>query len=209
MLTVERILTLNNTNMSSQPQRFTGSLQCRCNTKVWYCRKFNGSILQGGVFKPHRAGSYDHIARQHIHSNSAASTDADKSIRTDVMQLFHRDGSRRTANTRRTNGHLLAQQCTGINIILPVHTNMNGVIKTRGNGLTSPWITGQKYLTAYITLDTVNMELSSGILHFGPPILFRTNLPDWCPAYPRRHPHPSAFGCGSWIPWDKPPTLLQ
>ena len=52
-----------------------------------------------------------------------------------------------------------------VNIVLPVHANMDGVIKEAGNGLAAPRVAGEENVTPHVPLVTVNVILHSDILH--------------------------------------------
>ena len=63
------------------------------------------------------------------------------------------------------NGNLFSKECACIYIVFAVHSDMNGVIKVRGDKLASAWVTGEKNVSSNITDVTANMKLSSNILH--------------------------------------------
>ena len=65
-----------------------------------------------------------------------------------------------------------SQQGAGVDIVLPVHANMDGVIKIRCDGFATARVTGQKHIPAHIPLFAMNMKLHSDILHMTNLLIF-------------------------------------
>ena len=151
--------------MDTEAQLLTCGLQRRSNLKIRYSRELHRCIFQGGVVITNRACGNYHITGLNIQMNTTAGTHTDEGIGTNVVQFFHGDGCRRTADTGRTHRDLLAQQRTGVDIVLTVHTHMYRVIKMGSNGCATAGIAGQDHIATHIAFHTVNMKLLFCSLH--------------------------------------------
>lgn len=57
------------------------------------------------------------------------------------------------------------QESAGVDIILPVHAHVNRLVKPLRNGLTPPRISRQQTIAAHVPRNTMNVKLSTSILH--------------------------------------------
>ena len=117
------------------------------------------------MLKADGAGRNNHVARADVEIDAAAGADTDKRIRADVVQLLHRDGGRRPADARRADGHLLAEECAGIDGVFAVLRDKMRVVKMGGDGLAAAGIARQDAIPAHIALHAVDMELFVQLLH--------------------------------------------
>ena len=129
MLAVESVLALDHAGMDAVAQVLTGGFQRLRHTEVRNGRVLNGGIFQRSMLITDSAGGHDHVAGQHIHGDSAAGTHPNEGVRTDVVQLLHGNGGRGSADAGGADADLLPQQGAGINVVLPVHSDMDGVIE--------------------------------------------------------------------------------
>ena len=111
------------------------------------------------------AAGYHNVAGADIQINAAAGADADEGIRADIGQLLHGDGRGRAADAGGADRNLLPKDGSGIDIVLPVHADMDRVLKMSGNGLAPSRVTGQEYIAAHIALGAVNVILFFRFLH--------------------------------------------
>ena len=153
------------THMGVVAQSLSGCLQGCRDLKVSHCRELDGRVLQRSMVKADGTGGNHHIAGADIHIDTAAGTHTDKGIRADGSQLLHGDDRRGAANAGGADADLLTQQGAGVNVVLPVHANVNRVVKVGGNGLASAGITGQKYIAAYVAFLAADVKLHSNVLH--------------------------------------------
>ena len=58
-----------------------------------------------------------------------------------------------------------AAQIAVPDIVLPVHAEMDGIVKMLCDGLAPAGVTGQEHITAYVALHTANVKLHTNILH--------------------------------------------
>ena len=165
VLTVEGILTLDNAGVGTLAHSLRSLTEGQSNIQIGYCRILNGSILHRGMLKADGTGSNNDIAGLYIQVNTATGTYADKGICANVVELFHCDRSRGTADTGGADTDLLTQKGAGIDIILTVHAYMHGIVKKLCDRLATAGVAGQDHITAYIALDATNMELLFKFLH--------------------------------------------
>ena len=165
MLAVEGILALDNAHMGAVTQILTGSLQGSGDGEVRHCRELNGGIFQRGVFKPDGAGGHHYISGADLHINTAAGAHPDKGVGANGRQLLHGDGGGGAADSGGADGNLFSQQRAGIDIVLPVHSHMMGIVKMRCNGLAPSGIPGEKHIPAHIPFLTADVKLHTNILH--------------------------------------------
>ena len=152
--------------MGAVAQVLTGLLQRGGDFKIRHGRKFNGGVFQGGMLIADGTGGHHHIPRLNLQVDTAAGAHPDEGIRPDGCQLLHGNGGRGAADAGRTDGNLLPQQGTGVDVVFPVHTHMHRIVKMGGDGLTPPRVTGQKNITPHVPRHTMNVELHPDILHF-------------------------------------------
>ena len=165
MLAVEGILALDNARMGSVAQILAGSLQGGSQAKIRHRRELDGRVFQGGVLIADGAGGHDHVPGQHVQGNAAAGAHPDEGVRADVVQLLHGDGGRGAADARGAYGDLLSQQGAGVDVVLPVHADMDRVVKEACDGLAPTRVTGEEHIPPYVPFLTVNVKLHSDILH--------------------------------------------
>ena len=165
MLTIEGILALDNACVGAVAQLFTGSFQRQCHVKVGHCGIFNGCVLQRGVLKPDGTGGNHHIAGFHIHMDTAAGAYPHEGICSNVYQFFHGNGGGRSADTGGANGNLLPQEGAGPDVVLPIHADVNRIIKMLCDGLTATGVAGQQHIAAYVARNALNVKLFFSSLH--------------------------------------------
>ena len=165
MLTIKRILALDDAGVGAVAQTLTGSFQRGRDVKVRHGGELNGGVFQRGMLVTDSARGDNHVPGQNVHGDTAAGAHPDEGIRADGRQLLHGDGGRRAADAGGADGHFLPQHGACVNIVLPVHADMDGVVKVAGNGLAASRVAGEKDITSHIALVAVNVILHSDILH--------------------------------------------
>ena len=165
MLAVECVLALHDTDM-----RLLTHGERSLTQGIGHIKVGNGRILERRIFlrrvlKADGSRRNDDIAGLNLQVDAAAGTDADERVRTDVVQLLHGDGSGRAADAGGADADLLAEERTGVDIILTILGNMHRIVEQLCDGLAAARIAGQQAIAANIAFDTMDMELLIKLLH--------------------------------------------
>ena len=151
--------------MGPKTQMGAGLAQSGSHVKIRHGGELHGSILQGGVLKANGARGHHHIPWLHSQIDAPAGPHPDEGVRADVVQLLHGNGRRGPANAGGADRDLFPQESAGVDIILPVHAHVNRLVKPLRNGLTPPRIPRQQTIAAHVPRNTMNVKLSTSILH--------------------------------------------
>ena len=122
-------------------------------------------VFQRGMLISDGSRGDHYIPGQNVHGDAAAGADPNEGIRADGRQFLHGDGGRRAADAGGADGHLLSQHSACVNIVLPVHADMYGVIKVACDGLAASRIAGEENIASHVAFVAVNVILHSDILH--------------------------------------------
>ena len=115
--------------------------------------------------KPDGTRRNDNVSGTNLGVDAAAGSHTDEGVCSDVVKFFHGNGGGRSSDACGANADGFAFQRSGINVELPVLTDVAGVLKAGGNGFAPPRITRKNDIMSDISFGTANVKLIFEFLH--------------------------------------------
>ena len=165
MLAVEAVLALDDTRVKGVAQGLGGPDQAVHDAEVRHGGELNGGVFPAGMFVAKGPGGHHDVPGLDIHVDAPAGAGTDEGIRAALVELLHGDGGGGPADAGGAGRHLLPQEGSGPDVVLPVIGHLLRVVKIRGNGGDPAGVAGKDAIAADILGCAGNMKLFFQFLH--------------------------------------------